>query len=212
MLVNERKQFIIKVYSICGCQILISTLLTVAAFMTPLGEWMKKHTWLHLVAMVVGICLFCIIACFKEASRKVPQNYILLFTFTFVWSYMVAGFCSWYNPESVLAAATMTTVMFVGLTAYACCAKDEELEYCWAAGAVLSFLLLPAILFAILFGAYTFFYVLVIVLCSIYIVYDTKIIMKDLEPDEYIIGALILYVDLINLFLYILSLFGGSSD
>ena len=211
MFKNERKQFIVKVYAICGTQILISTLLTVLAFVTPLGEWMKKHSYLHLVAMVVGICIFCYIACFKNASRKVPQNYILLFAFTFVWSYMVAGFCSWYNPESVVAAATLTTVMFVGLTAYACCSKSEELEYCWAAGAVLSFLLLPAILFAILFGAYTFLYVLVIVLCSIYIIYDTKLIMEYLEPDEYIIGALILYVDLINLFLYILALFGGNN-
>jgi protein lifeguard len=39
---------------------------------------------------------------------------------------------------------------------------------------------------------------------SISAVYDTHAIMKRLSPDEYIMGALSLYLDFINLFLYIL--------
>jgi protein lifeguard len=39
---------------------------------------------------------------------------------------------------------------------------------------------------------------------SLSAVYDTHAIMKRLSPDEYIMGALSLYLDFINLFLYIL--------
>ncbi len=35
-------------------------------------------------------------------------------------------------------------------------------------------------------------------------VYDTHMIMKRLSPDEYIMGAISLYLDFVNLFLYIL--------
>lgn len=39
-----------------------------------------------------------------------------------------------------------------------------------------------------------------------YVLYDTQNIMKRLSPDEYIFGALSLYLDFINLFLYILRI------
>ena len=54
-----------------------------------------------------------------------------------------------------------------------------------------------------------FWWVGLIITC-IYVVYDVYLITeKDgLEYDEYIIGALMLYIDLVNLFIYLLSIFG----
>lgn len=47
-------------------------------------------------------------------------------------------------------------------------------------------------------------------------VYDVQLIMGgrkyELSEEEYVFGALILYVDIINLFLILLYLFGGSSN
>ena len=57
---------------------------------------------------------------------------------------------------------------------------------------------------------YNFLYILIIALTSIYIVYDTKVIMEHLGPDEYIIGAIMLYVDLIQLFIFLLAMCGGG--
>ena len=57
---------------------------------------------------------------------------------------------------------------------------------------------------------YNFLYILIIALTSIYIVYDTKVIMEHLDPDEYIIGAIMLYVDLIQLFIFLLAMCGGG--
>ena len=50
---------------------------------------------------------------------------------------------------------------------------------------------------------------------SLYLIYDTQIMMGGkhkyaLSPEEYIFAALNLYLDIINLFLYILSIFGNS--
>ena len=49
-----------------------------------------------------------------------------------------------------------------------------------------------------------------------YILYDTSLIIHHLGPDDYVVAAVTLYLDIINLFLYLLELLrmlqGGASD
>ena len=50
---------------------------------------------------------------------------------------------------------------------------------------------------------------------SLYIVYDTQLMMGgkhkySLSPEEYVFAALSLYLDIINLFLYILMIIGAA--
>ena len=52
---------------------------------------------------------------------------------------------------------------------------------------------------------------------SLYLVYDTQLMLGGkhkhaLSPEEYIFAALNLYLDIVNLFLYILAIFGGSKN
>jgi len=49
-------------------------------------------------------------------------------------------------------------------------------------------------------------------LFSGYVVYDTYLINRRLSPDEYILGAISLYLDFINLFLSILRLLNSMQD
>lgn len=48
------------------------------------------------------------------------------------------------------------------------------------------------------------------VLFSMYIIYDTYMIAERLDPEDYIVAAIELYLDLINLFLYILQLLSDN--
>ena len=50
---------------------------------------------------------------------------------------------------------------------------------------------------------------------SLYLIYDTQMMMGGkhkyaLDPEEYIFAALNIYLDVINLFMYILMIVGGS--
>ena len=50
---------------------------------------------------------------------------------------------------------------------------------------------------------------------SLYIVYDTQLMMGgkhkySLSPEEYIFAALNIYLDVVQLFMYILMIVGGS--
>ena len=51
---------------------------------------------------------------------------------------------------------------------------------------------------------------LFVVITSIYIIFDTWLIMEKVSLDDYIIAALMLYIDIINLFLYLLAIFGAA--
>ena len=110
--------------------------------------------------------------------------------------------------------------MVCGLTIYACIAKEDFTQS-------LCGLYILAVFLAILVSAIPLYFVLGIqatrlaicclgvLLFSFYIIWDTQMIMGgknklSFEPDEYILAALILYVDIIQLFLYILSLVQGS--
>ena len=126
----------------------------------------------------------------------------LLFTFTLAESYLVASICSLYEeaPEVVLMAAVTTLALFIGLTIFACCCKMMKLTFCWAIGAAISFCMWPMFLFMWIYPSemlYNMFCVLGCILFSIYIIFDTKMIQKYLSVDEYIIGALMIYIDVI---------------
>ena len=49
-----------------------------------------------------------------------------------------------------------------------------------------------------------------VVLCSLLIFTDLVVIMKDLETEEYILAAMMLYVDIIRLLIYLIMIFGES--
>ena len=113
----------------------------------------------------------------------------------------------------MLIVAVFVLAMWIALTIYAVCAKDSHINYCYAAGAVLSIAVFPLILFSWIYREvwfYNFLYLLIVVLSAIYIIYDTKMIMEHLDTDEYIIGAIMLYVDLIQIFIHLLALCGGG--
>ena len=138
---------------------------------------MAKHWYIQLVALILGIIVLTVLVCMRGAMRKVPANYIALFSFTAIWSYVVASICAMTSPQAVLIAAVCTSAMFVGLTCIACFVKTEKLTYCWALLSVLGSLAVPLVIFMIIFRSkmvHTAITVVLVALASLYIVYDTK--------------------------------------
>jgi FtsH-binding integral membrane protein len=61
---------------------------------------------------------------------------------------------------------------------------------------------------------HSFYCALGCIIFGIYLVIDTQLIVGggryELSLDDYVAGALLLYIDIIQIFLYILSLLGGK--
>jgi len=111
--------------------------------------------------------------------------------------------------------------MFVALTAYACFTKTDFTYL----GGILCVATMMVVLFLIMFSwfmeknsiVYLILVCLMIILLSIWIIYDTQLIIgnkkkgyAEFSLDDFAIGALIIYSDIITLFLYVLQLFNSG--
>ena len=175
-------------------------------------QWIRDYYYLHYIALAFGIILLCTILCCTRHARVFPRNYILLALFTIFWSFMVAGFTQWFDPLDIVVAAVMTLCSSVGLSIFACIGR-MKLTWLWGIAAGLVLTIWPLGVFCWFMRSriiYICICFLIVILFSIYIVIDTKLIMHKLSLDEYVIGALLLYVDIVQFFMFILSLFGGN--
>lgn len=80
---------------------------------------MRSHMWIFWLSFGITIGLAFAMVCFNKLLRKVPINYILLFTFTIVESYLIASVTSYQKTENVVIASVLTFGMFLGLTCFA---------------------------------------------------------------------------------------------
>mmetsp|Transcript_36542 Transcript_36542/g.59081 ORF Transcript_36542/g.59081 Transcript_36542/m.59081 type:complete len:151 (+) Transcript_36542:3658-4110(+) len=147
--------------------------------------------------------------------KKYPNNMIWLFVWTIVESYSVAFICSLYSVQQVLQAFVLTTTVFLALTIF-CMQTKIDFSFLGAGiftclwilviwGLIQAFFPMgPAVRFLYsLFGA---------ILFCLFILFDTSSIMNRLSPDEYISACIDLYLDILNLFLFLLSLLGNRRN
>lgn len=205
--------FIRKVYGILSLQLAITVLMTIFSMtVASFAKFQKESTFMYIICLVLIIVLPIVIACCKSVMMKVPQNYIILFVFTFAESYFVSFICSISNPSIVFMAAFMTLAITIALTIYAYTTKTD-----FTIQGGMFFVLGCAFLLLVIFGMFTrnnVFHIIIcvfgVILFGLYILYDTQLIVGNKELslgiDDYILGAFMLYIDIINLFLYILEL------
>jgi len=167
-----------------------------------------------MLTVVLYICSICALVC-CETHKKYPVNYALLGVFTFCVSYMVAFATLHYQPLIVAEAACLTAAMVVAIAVYAATTKTD-FTVCGPIMLIFFFVFSTAMLFGLIFGfvshlAYCCFGV---VLFSFYLIWDIQMIIGGkntkykFDEDSHVLAAIVLYLDIINLFLYILEILG----
>uniref|UniRef100_A0A7S2FID7 Uncharacterized protein n=1 Tax=Alexandrium andersonii TaxID=327968 RepID=A0A7S2FID7_9DINO len=215
-----RAGFITKVYGILTAQLLLTAAIAAPLVLnSAIKDWVKAHGMpLVILATLLNIgllfAMMCPCGCEKN-MRTFPTNYILLGCFTATEGFLVGVCCVQYTLSSVLLAVVCTGVLVGGLTAYAFFTKTDFTgfgPYLFAACLVLMIFGLFAMLFPfpLMHKVYCCLGILVF---SFYLIFDTQLIVGkgqcSLTVDDYVFGALQLYLDIIQLFLYILSLLGN---
>jgi len=219
--VEVRRGFVRKVYSILSLQLLITTAIA-APLQTVSAEWMRRNTWLLILSVVMTFVTICAMTCCRDLVRSYPTNYILLFTFTGFEGVMVGFVSAAYTWQSVVLAAGITVLIFVGLTVFAWTTSTDftgmgvyifgALMTFAAFGLVLAILGLCGIHIKWLMMLYDLIGVLIFVF---FIIFDTQMILGEwgghqnsFSIDDYVFASLNLYLDIINLFLHLLRLLG----
>lgn len=135
-------------------------------------------------------------------------------------------FLLFFNKR-ILFIFLFQVLMAVGITAAVCLtltifAMQTKYDFTMMGG-----VLLVAMVVFIIFGIVAMFLpgkIMTLVygscgalLFSIYLIYDTQLMMGgehkySISPEEYIFAALNLYLDIVNIFLYILTIIGATRD
>lgn len=216
---SSRPAFVKKVYGILSIQLLATFLMcylsmTVSSF----HQFQLKNIGIFYFAIILAILIPLVLMCNKNLARQVPINYSVLGIFTLSESYLVSVTCSLYDPKIVSMAALLTLGITFSLTFYAMTTKTDMTYYggfiymitvgLFFGGLASIFIRNEFIEIALaLAGAIVY---------GIYLIYDTQLIMGGkrgaMEIDDYIFGALMLYLDVIVLFLKILRLLKKLSE
>jgi hypothetical protein len=215
-----RLGFIRKVYSILFVQIgITAAMISFFLYVDAIKEYSKANPWMWILAFVLTFIILIMLACCPDFRRQSPLNFILLMAFTVCEGFLLGTVTSHYEKDEVLMAVGITAVVTLALTVFAFQTKWDFTMM----GGMLFVLVIVLFCFGLL-AAIIQSRILSLVYASIgalifsaYIVFDTQMMMGgkhkySLSPEEYIIAALNLYLDIINLFLFILQIIGSSRD
>ncbi|TEB37358.1 glutamate binding protein [Coprinellus micaceus] len=208
-----RMAFIRKVYTILLTQIAATCL--VGGIISQSAEavfWVQTHSWAFYLP-TFGTLITLGLLFWKRHSH--PWNFVLLSVFTIMEAFSLGVIVAFFDNVIVLQALLITLGVFIGLTLFTLQSKyDFSGMGPFLFGTLIALMMTGFIQIFLPFNR-TFDLVYAIVGCLLfsgYIVYDTYMINKRLSPDEYIMGAISLYLDFINLFLNILRLLNDLQD
>jgi FtsH-binding integral membrane protein len=172
-------------------------------------EAVLAHRWIMLACVFVPLIL-------AQVSRNsFPQNIGFVFLFTFAEGLYVAPFIAMaeaHSPGIASQAGLLTFTAFGTLTMYAFLTRRDFSA--WGSFLVtgLVVLLVTMVLMAFTHSAAGFTWIagVAVLLFSALLVFDTWRMRNVYGPDDYVMAAVHIYLDLLNMFLFILSLLSGN--
>ena len=216
---NIREGFIVKVYGILACQLLLLFLIVLLGFInSTFHELLLTSKFIYILTFILFIMCILIIIFNPSLLQKVPINYIILFIFTFSYSWWIALYTINFSPSIVLISIFLTLVTVVTLTIYAQMTKND---FSVIGGILInSFVLLFSCSLVLIFVDISLFNVIMVffglIIFSLYLLFDVQLIIGKGQikygEDDYIFAALNLYIDIIGIFVRILELVGNNNN
>ncbi|CAL1389829.1 unnamed protein product [Linum trigynum] len=214
-----RWSFIRKIYSILSIQLLATIVVAaIVVFVRPIATFFVSSGAGLAVYIVLLITPFIVLCPLYYYHQKHPVNYILLGIFTIAIAFAVGLTCAFTSGKVILEAVILTTTMVVGLTLFTFWAAKRGHDFNFL-GPFLFGALLVLMVFALIqilfplgkLSVMIYGCLASIIFCG-YIVYDTDNLIKRYSYDEYIWAAVSLYLDIINLFLSLLTILEAADS
>ena len=208
--VEERMGFVRKVYAL----FFAATLFAVGGVglglsYPPVMLWIIQHPWLTFFGLMGGVMG-------AQAVRHVRGlNLLALFGFTTLTGVVISPLIAvirQVNPGSIWAAGILTVGIFGGLTAYVFVSKKD---FSFMRGMLMTGLIVVILagVVNIFLGASAFGFAVAaatLLLFSGFVLYDTSNIIRRYPTNEYVAGALDLYLDAFNIFMALLRILNAG--
>ncbi|XP_071824806.1 protein lifeguard 1-like isoform X2 [Apostichopus japonicus] len=220
--VNVKHGFLRKVYGILTIQLTITVGIIIAIYIPTADNYPNyfiENTWVFWLCFCFTFVMILALACVPDLRRNSPINIICLMLFTIAEGVLLGITCSTYEAQTVLIAAGACAGIVLILTLFA---FQTKIDFTMMSGLAL---VLVTVLF--FFGLFAIIFrndVLDVVYCSLgvgvfslYIVIDTQLMLGgkhqyEINEEEYVFAALNLYLDIINLFLFLLRIVNKASN
>jgi modulator of FtsH protease len=203
----ERLGFIRKVYALFFAATLFAIGGVLLGFAyPPLMVYALEHPFIMLFAMIGGVMGA------TALRHKRGINLAALFGFTTLTGVIISPLIALVyvnNPASILQAGVLTVGIFGGLTAYVFISNKD---FSFMRGMLVTGLIvviLAGLLNVLIVGSSALYFataVASLLLFSGFVLYDTSNIIRRYPTNEYVAGALSLYLDAFNIFLALLRI------
>eukprot|EP00928_Gymnodinium_smaydae_P059303 TRINITY_DN42595_c0_g1_i1.p1 TRINITY_DN42595_c0_g1~~TRINITY_DN42595_c0_g1_i1.p1 ORF type:complete len:266 (+),score=26.43 TRINITY_DN42595_c0_g1_i1:54-800(+) len=226
--INLRHGFVQKVYGILSLQLLLT--FAVSGRIMVLADGMIKQNKNQAMILLwssfaMSMGMMCVFMCAPHLMRSYPTNYVLLFLFTLAKSITLGFICAMYTRETVLLALGLTTAIVVALTLFACQTSSDFTgsgPYLFVSAFTLfGFGFMLSLTSWLGLGSSPAFQTLRLIyaccgamLFSCFLVYDTQLIVGgehkryQFSIDDYAMAAIVLYMDIVQLFQFLLQILG----
>lgn len=208
----ERAQLVRRTYSLVFVSILVTIVGATYALSNPaLMAQVAAHPFLSLIAVFVPL-LFA-----NSARTTFPLNIAMVMLFTFaegVWLSPLLALYATRSPGLIPQAAWLTVGTFAVLTAYAFLSRRDFSA--WSSFLLTGlFVLIGTMLFNMFFHNETaglWIAAVTVFLFSGLLIFDTWRLRNVYGPDDYVLAAVNIYLDLLNLFLALIRILGGRRN
>lgn len=209
----ERATLVRRTYGLVFLSVLVTMLGSAFAFTQPrLMQAVIVHPFISMIAIFVPLFLA------QRNARVFPQNVLLTLLFTFVEGVFIAPFLAFAEqaaPGTVSQAALLTFAAFGGLSLYATLSRRDFSA--WGSfffiGLIVLFIAMFINIFVASAAASLWISAVGVLVFAGLLVFDTWRLLRSNQfgQDDYVFAAVQIYLDLLNMFLFILSLLGNRS-
>ncbi|XP_060774635.1 transmembrane BAX inhibitor motif containing 1a [Neoarius graeffei] len=219
--INVRHGFIRKVYLILAAQLLVTvSIVAVFTFVQPVRRFVILNPGVYWASYAVYIVTHLVLVCCKGPRRRFPWNLILLGLFTLAFSYMTGTISSYYDTKSVFLALGITVVVCIAVTVF-CFQTKVDFTKCGGLFCVLGLVVfVTGIITAIVLSfkyipwLHMLYAAIGAIVFTLFLAYHTQLLIGNrkhaINPEEYVFAALSIYVDVLQIFLFLLQIIGGS--
>jgi len=208
----ERVGFIRKVYGLFFAGILFAMVGVGIGFSFPsIMLAIIEHRWISLFVLIGAVIG-------TQAVRLVKGiNLLALFGFTTLMGIFLSpllAILAINNPESIVQSGVLTLGIFGGLTVYAFVSKKDFSFMKGMLTVGLTVVVLSVVLNLLIASSAFSFGIAVasLLLFSGYVLYDTQQILHRYPTNEYVAGALDLFLDVYNIFVALLRILNAGKN
>ena len=216
---NERKvrqKFVQKVYLTLTWQLLLTSgIVCLFKFVKPINDFFVEYWWMMYIFLACWIVFYLVLMCAKNIRRKFPTNLILLIFFTLIFGAFLGVITCGYDTFIVLIALGITVGVVVCVSLFACQTKADFTSWIGVMFVILIVFSVFGILMIFFYNRWlTLVYgVIGAVIFTVYLAIDTQMVIGgkryELHEEDWVQGAIILYMDICYIFMFILMASGA---